>query len=140
MFCASCGASLVPGSLHCGSCGSPVNASPSQPVMGFDGQPVVGQSTQPTQAFSSQPQMGYVAPPTSGKAIAALVLSLFGISLLAVIFGHIARGEIRRSGGRLGGDGLAIAGLIIGWLGMAGWIIFWIVIFAAASLSTSYYY
>lgn len=84
--------------------------------------------------------MGYVAPPPSGKAIAALVLSLFGISLLAVIFGHISRGEIKRSGGRLGGDGLAIAGLIIGWLGMAGWIIFWIVIFAAASLSTSYYY
>ena len=59
---------------------------------------------------------------TSGKAIASLVLSLVWIgglgSLLGVIFGFSARGDIRTSRGRLGGDGMAIAGLIIGILGL----------------------
>lgn len=56
----------------------------------------------------------------SGKAIASLVLSLLWIygvgSILAIIFGHIARSEIKNSNGRLKGDGIALAGLIIGYL------------------------
>jgi hypothetical protein len=71
---------------------------------------------------------------TSGKAIASLVLSLVWIgglgSLLAVIFGFSARGDIRQSRGRLGGDGLAIAGLIIGILGLISALFFYISLFA----------
>jgi hypothetical protein len=40
-------------------------------------------------------------------------------SLAAVVLGHLARGEIRRSGGRIGGTGLATAGLVLGYLGLA---------------------
>jgi hypothetical protein len=40
-------------------------------------------------------------------------------SILAVIFGHIAKGEIRASGGQQGGDGMALAGLILGYTGLA---------------------
>ena len=54
---------------------------------------------------------------TSGKAIASLVLAfvwIYGLgSLLAIIFGHIARTEIKNSNGRLTGNGLALTGLII---------------------------
>jgi hypothetical protein len=50
----------------------------------------------------------------------SLVLSFFWIipvtGLLAVIFGHQARGSIRRSAGRLRGQGIAIAGLSSGYL------------------------
>ena len=56
-------------------------------------------------------------------AIACLVLGLFGGSLLffigsilAVVFGHIALNQIKQSDGELGGRGLAIAGLILGYL------------------------
>lgn len=60
--------------------------------------------------------------PTSGLAIASLVCGLLyfcGLgSLLAVIFGHIGLGQTRR-GDRTGG-GLAIAGLVLGYLGLLG--------------------
>lgn len=56
---------------------------------------------------------------TSGKAIASLIFSLvwlwgFG-SLIAIVLGHMAREDIRRSNERLAGNGLALAGLIIGY-------------------------
>ena len=63
------------------------------------------------------------APATSTKAIVSLVASLVfacGIgSAIGVITGHLARRDIKAAGGRLGGSGLALAGLIIGYLGLA---------------------
>ena len=57
---------------------------------------------------------------TSGMAIASLVLGILGLagigSVLAVIFGHVALSKIRRSGGRLKGAGMALAGLILGYV------------------------
>ncbi|MDG2486446.1 MAG: type II secretion system protein GspG [Roseibacillus sp.] len=58
-------------------------------------------------------------PRTSGLAIASLVCSLTGVSLLAVIFGHIALGKIRQSNGAVEGRGLALAGTIVGYVGFA---------------------
>lgn len=58
-------------------------------------------------------------PSTSGWAIASLVCSLLGISLLGVIFGHVGLSEINKSKGMVGGKGLAIAGLIIGYIPLA---------------------
>ncbi|GAB2505589.1 DUF4190 domain-containing protein [Arenimonas alkanexedens] len=67
-----------------------------------------------------------VGRPTSTLAIIALVSGILGWTLLpwlgslaAVICGHMARGEIRRSQGGMEGDGLAIAGLILGWAAIA---------------------
>jgi hypothetical protein len=40
----------------------------------------------------------------------------------AVVLGHMARAEIRRTGEQ--GDGLAVAGLVLGWLSTAGWAAF----------------
>jgi len=60
---------------------------------------------------------------TSGKAIASLILGIVPFSLLssipAVVFGHLALSEIKKSGGRLRGRGLAIAGLVLGYLTIA---------------------
>jgi hypothetical protein len=57
---------------------------------------------------------------TSGMAIASLVCSLLCITALpGVILGHIALSKIKNSDGALGGRGLAIAGLVIGYMLLA---------------------
>ncbi|MDR0592579.1 MAG: DUF4190 domain-containing protein [Bifidobacteriaceae bacterium] len=56
-----------------------------------------------------------VGSPTNGFAIASLVVALTGAgAILAIIFGHIARSQIRKTG--QSGAGLALAGLVIGYL------------------------
>jgi hypothetical protein len=40
-------------------------------------------------------------------------------ALAGIIFGHIAKGEIKKSGGMITGNGLATAGLILGYLSIA---------------------
>jgi hypothetical protein len=60
----------------------------------------------------------------SGKATASLICGIlffiFPAALCAIIFGHLALSEIKRSGGRLIGEGRAIAGLVLGYIGLAG--------------------
>lgn len=76
-------------------------------------------------AVATPPAYSY-APPvqsqTSGLAVASLVCSIIWFlglgSLLAVIFGFVARKQIKESGGTKGGDGLAIAGIVIGFVGI----------------------
>jgi hypothetical protein len=62
---------------------------------------------------------------TSGYAVASLVLGIAGFfviplipSILAVIFGQKAKDEIRTKPG-ITGDGLATAGVVLGWVGIA---------------------
>jgi uncharacterized protein DUF4190 len=77
------------------------------------------------------------APGTSGLAIASLVLGILWIwgvgSLLAVIFGHVSRSQIRR-GERTGGAGMALAGLILGYIGLAAILV---IIIVAVSVSNT---
>jgi type IV pilus assembly protein PilA len=60
---------------------------------------------------------------TSGKAIASLVCGILFLflpsAIAAVIMGHLSLSDIRRSAGRLGGRGMAIAGLVLGYAGLA---------------------
>ncbi len=74
------------------------------------------------QYYASPP----VSPPTSGMAIASLIAGILGLTLfptlgsvIGLILGYVARGQIRDSDGRMGGDGLAKAGIILGWIGIA---------------------
>ncbi len=71
-----------------------------------------------------------VAPQMSGFAIASLicgiaswVLFFFIGGILAVVLGHLARREIRRTQGWKRGNGLALSGLIIGYLNILASII-----------------
>ena len=76
-------------------------------------------------------------PPTSGVAVASLICGIaefftLGIACVpAVILGHVARANIKKTGER--GDGLAIAGLVLGYLGIACWALFFVVLLAASS-------
>lgn len=67
---------------------------------------------------NSQPPVASV-PQTSGMAIASLVTGLIGAAPLAIIFGHIAMSQIKKSAGQLSGFGLALAGTILGYVGLA---------------------
>jgi hypothetical protein len=58
---------------------------------------------------------------TSGMAVASMVLGVTGLAIgitaiPAIICGHMARKEIRQSQQRLEGDGLAVAGLVMGYI------------------------
>jgi hypothetical protein len=79
---------------------------------------------------------GYGAPPrTNGFAVAALVLGILWIywigSLLALIFGIVSLGQIRKSEGRQTGRGMAIAGIVLGAIGTVTLVITLIVIVTA---------
>lgn len=72
--------------------------------------------------------MSYSAPPTrpnSSMAVLSLIAGVLGLtlfpvigSIVALITGSMAKKEIARSRGALGGDGLARAGVILGWIGI----------------------
>jgi Domain of unknown function (DUF4190) len=77
---------------------------------------------------------------TAGIAIASLVLGILGMVLLgplagipAVVCGHIALSKLKANPS-LSGRGIAIAGLVTGYLGIAGWSFFLLTVggFAAA--------
>jgi hypothetical protein len=66
-------------------------------------------------------------PPTNGLALGSMICGIAEIFTLglaaipAVILGHLARGQIRQTGER--GDGMAVAGLVLGYLAIAGWVL-----------------
>jgi hypothetical protein len=77
----------------------------------------------PAAAYPVPYTPSYPVPTTNGLAVASLIAGFFWLgwlgSFLAVIFGHVALGQIKQSGGREQGEGLAIAGLVLGYLGVA---------------------
>jgi hypothetical protein len=64
---------------------------------------------------------------TNGLAIASMVLGILGgygvTAILALVFGYRARREIDESGGTQTGRGFAIAGIVLGWVGIALFIV-----------------
>ena len=99
--------------------------------------------------------VGYVGLPpskkTNGLSIASLVLGILwfgGVgSVLAVVFGFLSRKKIEQSQGRETGGGLAVAGIVLGFVGIFGAIAFWIAIVtlgaavdSAASYANGYSY
>jgi hypothetical protein len=57
---------------------------------------------------------------TNTTAVLSLVFGLFGSGIIAVVLGHVARGQIRRSGER--GSGMATAGLILGYVAIVVYV------------------
>jgi hypothetical protein len=67
-----------------------------------------------------------VLPQTSTMAIISLVAGICGWTILpflgsiaAIITGHMAKSEIKKSGGMITGNGMATAGLVMGYLSIA---------------------
>jgi hypothetical protein len=77
---------------------------------------------QPT-SQAGLPQGGWpTAPQNSNKAIASLVCGVLFMcapaSIAAIILGHLALVDIKRTAGRMAGKGIAIAGLTLGYVGL----------------------
>ena len=73
-----------------------------------------------------QPVVAYQT--TNGLAVASLIAGFFWLawfgSIVAVVFGHIALRQIKESGGRETGSGYAIAGLVLGYMGVVTLLLF----------------
>lgn len=113
---------------------SPEDRTASQPT---DAQPTVPQPTLPQpelrqQAFPQPvPPQSYASPPrttpptalgqTNAFALVSAILA-FIQPIAAVVFGHLALGQIKRTGD--GGRGLALTGLIIGYVYLSFLVMF----------------
>jgi hypothetical protein len=114
--------------------------TPPQPPQG----PPPGQ--QP--GYGAQPpgQQQYQAPGpqgggTNGLAVASMILGILWIcyigSVLAIIFGHVALSQIKKSGDTQGGKGMAIAGLVLGYLGIVTFVFSLILGFGTFTFETT---
>lgn len=102
--CEACGNTLAAGDKFCPICGRATAA----------GAPIPSSIATPAPGTAE----------TSVKAVLSLICGLlFFIPFLfiaAIVFGHLALSEIRKSAGRLKGEGIAIAGLVLGYIEIAG--------------------
>jgi competence protein ComGC len=100
MVCSKCGAKLAAPSQFCPNCGetlTPVQAE--------------------TQNDGNRPETDPKAAVSMVLGVLSILLSVFA-GIPAVIFGHLSRASIRRSMGQLKGDGMAMAGLITGYISL----------------------
>ena len=99
-FCTSCGNSIADSDQFCRACGVAAGLAAIAPPVAPAGM-----------------------PKTSIKALLSLIFGIFifffPLSLVAVILGHLSLSEIKKSAGRLTGEGLATAGLVLGYIGVA---------------------
>lgn len=102
--CPQCGQEIQDAAIKCRYCKNWL-VSPPAGLEGVSPQIVIRQST------------------TSGMAIASLVMGLLWMywigSTLAICLGYVARREIRNNPGRIEGQGMATAGIVLGWIGIA---------------------
>jgi type IV pilus assembly protein PilA len=104
MICATCKLENPQGNAACSNCGNILTGAHKGELP-------------PGEPF-------FVPPPTtSGKAVASLLFSFLFFfpltALAAVVLGHLANSDIQKSEGRLKGHGIAVGGLILGYLGIA---------------------
>jgi Domain of unknown function (DUF4190) len=70
-------------------------------------------------------------PTTNTTAIISLIMSILGLvgilpligGIIGVVTGNMAKTDIARSGGTQTGEGLAQAGVIVGWIGILLWAV-----------------
>jgi hypothetical protein len=113
------------------------------------GQPAYGQPAYGQPAYGQVPHQygygygyGFPAPRNDGLAVASMVTSIAGIVLAfccavfvagciaGIIMGAISRKRIRESNGMLTGDGMALAGIIVGAVGTALYVAFFVIYIA----------
>jgi hypothetical protein len=76
-------------------------------------------------------------PRTNGLAVASMVLGILWLywigSILALIFGYVAKSQIDESGGTQSGGGMALAGIVLGWVGVGFLLLFILLAIIAGS-------
>jgi type II secretory pathway pseudopilin PulG len=139
MFCFKCGASMPEDATVCPQCAAPVQAVPTPPpppqqpstpnaasTSAWLNAPPVPSQQPPQYRAQAQPYQPYQQPKTDGGAITSMVLGIASIALCltfiagipAIILGHISLSRIKKSMGRLKGEGMALTGLILGYISL----------------------
>jgi hypothetical protein len=137
MFCPNCGEDAPPTAVFCAKCGTSI--APQQTAA----PPAVGNQPAGYAApVVPYPQAVVAHPQDDAKAIVSMILgilSLAGLGILAgipaIILGSIARKNIRASGGRISGKGMATAGVVLGWIScglMVVVVVIMVLVFAAS--------
>ena len=131
-------------SHFCPRCGASLAAPPAQPAQPA---PLETWQAPPAQQLAWQQQVqqygGYgqlwpLPQRTNGFAFASLVLGIIPLcgigGILALIFGYMAKNQIDRSGGAESGRGMAIAGIVLGWI-WVGLLVLFIVLSIIGSIA-----
>lgn len=163
--CRNCGHQVAEGAHACDRCHAPVATGPPAGSTSFSAPPPSyttpppplppppaspwsgGAPSYPAPSYPA-PGYGYgggYPPPTSrrtnGLAIASLICSIAGLatcgvaSLVGVVLGHIAIGQVKRTGEE--GRGLAIAGLAVGYAVLALMLLYILFLVIIASADSS---
>jgi hypothetical protein len=129
MSCTRCGALITPGSRSCPACGKAVppervaTVAPAPPASGA----MRGYEPPASPLDAPAPVSPAVPQQINGFAVVSLVMGIiwyFWIgSILALIFGYIAKGQIDALHGRQKGRGFAVAGIVLGWVGIGIFVV-----------------
>jgi hypothetical protein len=132
----------IAGSPVLGQSTSQLPPPQGHPYPAVFGAPAYGQAPSVAGPYAQPTFFPYTPPAaqgTNGFSIAALVLGivwLYGVgSILALVFGYVALGQVKRRGGA--GRGMAIAGVVLGWVGIAGLILVVVIVFAIGNSTQS---
>jgi len=127
MSCTRCGALITPGSKSCPACGKAVppervaTAAAVAPALPAGGA-MRGYEPPASPLDAPAPVSPEVPQRTNGFAVVSLSMGIiwyFWIgSILALIFGYIAKRQIDALQGRQKGRGFAVAGIVLGWVGI----------------------
>ncbi len=104
MFCSKCGNATKASDKFCERCGAPIASEISAP---------------PFNTTEAQP-----LPHKNGKAKGSLAAGIVGLiffpaAIAAIVLGNMSRSQMKKIGGHLEGSGMALAGLILGYAGIA---------------------
>ena len=126
--CPACSARTAVNATFCSKCGANLATGVAPTV---EGPPPMSPPPAP-----APPPYQYPPPPpyqpvsyvgqskTNGLAVASMVLGIlwfwFVGSILALIFGYVSKNQIDKSQGTQSGRGMAVAGIVLGWVGLVG--------------------
>lgn len=119
-FCSFCGKPINLGDNNCHYCGKEIPKTNNNDYY-----------RQQAYQHNTQNQPNNVYKRTDGYAIAALVCGIASfascglLGILAVIFGNTAKRRIEQDPS-LEGDGMAVAGIILGWISIGLGLLFWL--------------
>jgi type IV pilus assembly protein PilA len=126
MFCFKCGTSMPDTAPICPQCGARASTAPPPAASSPAAAPAPA-SVSPRLNVPPQRQAYPGQQETDGKAVGSLILGILALlpflwvvaGIPAIILGHLSRAGINKSMGRLKGAGMALAGLIMGYISLA---------------------
>jgi type II secretory pathway pseudopilin PulG len=125
MFCNKCGVTLPDNAPLCTNCGAATASSPAFGAPISPGSPqqtegkAVGSLISGILAFILIPFVVGIAALLAGIAASLTVIAALLAGIAAIVLGHMALSSIKKSAGRLKGEGMATTGLVLGYLNVA---------------------